>query len=68
MVVLSAAHTPLVIVTTSSFASAAQPLKVRRESEGLRTTIVDVEDLYDEFGFGEHGPSGLSGILDGYRR
>jgi len=45
----------LVIVTARAFASAAEPLAAKRNAEGIVTTIVDVQDLYDEFGYGERG-------------
>lgn len=53
----------LVILTPRPLSAAAQPLAARRESEGIRTVIVDVEDLYDEFGFGVRGPEAIRAFL-----
>ncbi|HEX6087568.1 MAG TPA: C25 family cysteine peptidase [Thermoanaerobaculia bacterium] len=49
----------LVIVTARAFTSAAETLAAKRNAEGLVTKIVDVQDLYDEFGYGERGPDAL---------
>ncbi|HYK03806.1 MAG TPA: C25 family cysteine peptidase [Thermoanaerobaculia bacterium] len=54
----------LVIVTARAFASAAEPLKQRRDREGVSTTIVDVQDLYDEFNFGQRGPNAIRSFLE----
>jgi len=43
----------LIIVTRSDFIPALEPLVRLRESQGLIVTVVDVEDVYDEFNFGE---------------
>ena len=53
----------LLILTNEAFAAAAEPLKVRRDGEGVLTTIVDVQDLYDEFNFGDHGPAAIREFL-----
>ena len=53
----------LVIVAARSFISAAEPLKARRDAEGIATVIVDVQDLYDEFGFGARGPHAIREFL-----
>jgi uncharacterized repeat protein (TIGR01451 family) len=49
----------LVIVTARAFTSAAETLAAKRNAEGVVTKIVDVQDLYDEFGYGERGPDAL---------
>jgi uncharacterized repeat protein (TIGR01451 family) len=53
----------LLILTTRTFAAAAEPLKARRVREGLATVIVDVEDVYDEFDFGHRGPEAIRAFL-----
>jgi uncharacterized repeat protein (TIGR01451 family) len=53
----------LVIVTHSSFTDAAKKLKTARDAQGLATTIVDVQNLYDEFGFGHRGPQPVRDFL-----
>lgn len=46
----------LVIVTHSTFVDAAKQLKTAREAQGLATAVIDVQNLYDEFGYGHRGP------------
>lgn len=41
-----------VIITPENFRNSAENLARVRESEGLKTVVVSVEDIYDEFGFG----------------
>jgi peptidase C25-like protein len=43
----------LIIVARSDFIPAIEPLAHLRVSQGLTVAIVDVEDIYDEFNFGE---------------
>jgi predicted extracellular nuclease len=42
----------LVIITHRSLLASARPLQAYRESRGLRVALVDIEDVYDEFSFG----------------
>ncbi len=59
-----AAHeADFVIITHDSFRQAVAPLAAKREAEGLKTTVVDVEDLYDEFSYGEHSPQAIKDFL-----
>jgi hypothetical protein len=44
--------TDIVILSHSQFKSAVDPLKSKRESQGKLVTLVDIEDVYDEFGYG----------------
>ncbi|HYV07937.1 MAG TPA: C25 family cysteine peptidase, partial [Blastocatellia bacterium] len=53
----------LVIVTRREFASAVEPLRSLRQSQGLNTVVVDVEDLYDEFSYGNPSPQALKDFL-----
>jgi uncharacterized repeat protein (TIGR01451 family) len=53
----------LVILTHDSLASAATPLLAKRKAEGLTTQVIDVQDVYDEFNYGEHGPEALREFL-----
>ncbi len=53
----------LVIFTRKDFISALQPLKAHRESQGLRVVIVDIEDVYDEFSFGNKNPQAIKDFL-----
>ena len=40
-----------------------QPLKKLRESQGLRVALIDVEDIYDEFSFGNKSPKAIKDFL-----
>jgi len=53
----------LLIISARPFIDAARALKTRRDSQGLATVIVDVQDLYDEFGFGHRGPKPIRDFL-----
>ena len=53
----------LVIITHQRFASALPPLIAARQRAGLKVATVDVEDVYDEFAFGAHGPEGITAFL-----
>ena len=53
----------LVIIAPRSLMSAAEPLKARRDAEGIATVVVDVQDLYDEFGFGHRSPEAIRSFL-----
>jgi hypothetical protein len=41
-----------IVITHKDFSSALQPLMDHRAAQGLRTFLVDVEDIYDEFNGG----------------
>jgi hypothetical protein len=45
-----------VILTRREFVSAIEPLRSLRQSQGLNTAVVDIEDVYDEFSFGNRSP------------
>lgn len=49
-----------VIIAHHDFLGAVEPLKNLRQSQGLATTIVDVEDIYDEFSFGVRDPQAIT--------
>jgi uncharacterized repeat protein (TIGR01451 family)/fimbrial isopeptide formation D2 family protein len=53
----------LVIITHKNFASAAATLKAARDAQGISTTIVDVQNVYDEFSYGAHGPAAVRAFL-----
>lgn len=50
-----------------SFTANISPLNIsfvaQRQSQGLGVSIVDVEDIYDEFGYGLHGPQAIKDFL-----
>ncbi|MDP9360160.1 MAG: C25 family cysteine peptidase [Acidobacteriota bacterium] len=47
------------IISNKSFIDAAATLKSLRDSQGIGTAIVDVDDLYDEFNFGIRSPEAI---------
>jgi Peptidase family C25 len=51
------------ILTHERFRQSLDSLKLRRESEGLKTQIVDVEDVYDEFNDGEKSPLAIKNFM-----
>ncbi len=52
-----------IIITHADFLSAAQTLADYRASQGMRTMVVDVQDLYDEFNFGIYNPIAIKNFL-----
>jgi hypothetical protein len=53
----------LVIISHKGFLGSLGPLKTLRESQGLSVALMDVEDLYDEFGFGAKSPQAIKDFL-----
>ncbi|MBI3909560.1 MAG: SBBP repeat-containing protein [Armatimonadetes bacterium] len=53
----------LVILTCAEFRNSVAPLRQLRESQGLSVAVVDVEDVYDEFSFGQKDPGALRRFL-----
>lgn len=52
-----------VIITGRDFVQSIQPLVDLRRSQGLSVNVVDVEDIYDEFSYGEHSPQAVRDFL-----
>ena len=52
-----------VIVSHGDFIAKMAPLAAFRTSEGHHTTVVNVEDVYDEFSFGEKTPLAIKDFL-----
>ena len=52
------------LVAPRAFLTAAEPLLDLRESQGLVTKAVALEDVYAEFGHGEAGPEGIKEFLE----
>ena len=50
----------IVMITDPAFASALAPLVGLRQSQGYTVKVVDVQDIYDEFSFGQKTPDGHS--------
>ncbi|HSO74313.1 MAG TPA: C25 family cysteine peptidase, partial [Blastocatellia bacterium] len=53
----------LLIITHRDFARSLAPLKALRESQGFDVEVVDIEDVYDEFSFGEKRPEAVREFL-----
>ncbi len=52
-----------VIITNGDLREGAESLATVRQSQGLKTKVVLVDDIYDEFGFGEHSPEAIKEFL-----
>jgi hypothetical protein len=52
-----------VIISHRDFLDSLQPLKKLRESQGLKVALIDVEDVYDEFNFGNKSPKAVKDFL-----
>ncbi len=52
-----------IIITHPDFASSATPLLRLRKSQGLETTLVTVDQLFDAFNYGESSPFALRAYL-----
>jgi len=53
----------LVVISHRDFTNNLQPLKKLRESQGLKVALIDVEDIYDEFSFGNKSPKAIRDFL-----
>jgi hypothetical protein len=53
----------LVIIAHGDFVGSVQPLAEQRRREGLAVSVVDVQDVYDEFGYGAHSPYAIKDFL-----
>ena len=53
----------LVIIAHRDFLDSVAPLKAARESQGFSVAVVDVEDVYDEFSFGQKSPQAMKDFL-----
>jgi len=53
----------LVIITTQGLMGSVEPLKELRQRQGLKVSVVDVEDIYDEFNFGEKSALAIKDFL-----
>jgi hypothetical protein len=51
------------IISHENFSASLEPLRLARQNQGMTAKLVDVEDVYDEFGFGLHGPQAIRDFL-----
>ena len=49
----------LIIITSEVLAPSLEPLVKTREEQGLTVALVPVEEIYDEFGYGEASPESI---------
>ena len=64
----SAWHAPTqaadyVVISHGDFIAQVSPLAALRVQQGHRAAVIDVQDLYDEFSFGEKTPQALQDFL-----
>ena len=52
-----------IIISYADFLPAADALGIHRAAQGLRTKAVDLEDVYDEFGYGLTVPEAIQNFL-----
>jgi hypothetical protein len=53
----------VVMLTAPEFMSEMQPLAALRQSEGKSVALINVDDVYDEFNFGERSPLAIQSFL-----
>jgi hypothetical protein len=51
------------VLTHPDFAAALEPLVARRAAQGLRTAVVSIQDVYDEFSHGVFDPRAIRAFL-----
>ncbi len=52
-----------IVITHEDFTVAAERLVAYRASQGLRAVTVQIQDIYDEFAYGEFGPQAIRDFL-----
>jgi hypothetical protein len=53
-----------VIITSKDFAQSVQPLANLRQSQGYQVSVVDVDNIYDEFSYSVHSPYAIRDFLN----
>ena len=53
----------IVMISPRPFANALQPLLRAHQAQQKSSTVVWIDDLYDEFNFGEHSPAAIRSFL-----
>ena len=54
----------IVMITGRELAAGLEPLRALRQRQGLSAAVVDVEDIYDEFNFGEKTSQSLKDFIN----
>jgi hypothetical protein len=52
-----------VIISSKEFFSAIEPLRMTRQSEGYKVAVINIEDIYDEFSYGNKSPKAIKDFL-----
>ena len=52
-----------IVITSRELAASLAPLVAHRRQQGLSVAVVDIEDVYDEFSFGQKTPHALKDFL-----
>jgi len=52
-----------IIISRRAFFSAIEPLKSLRQSQGLDVSVADIEDIFDEFNYGEKSAQAVKDFL-----
>ena len=52
------------IIAHKNFIASMAPLVNKRQSEGKIAAVIDVDDIYDEFSYGAHGPQAIKDFLE----
>ncbi len=52
-----------IIISEASLLDSFRPLVDLRGKQGLKTSLVDIEDIYDEFSFGDKSPQSIRDFL-----
>ena len=53
----------MVILSNKAFLDAASSLATARTAQGIKTVVIDVQNLYDEFSYGAHGDAAIKAFL-----
>jgi peptidase C25-like protein len=53
----------LLVITRREFFAALAPLVALRQSQGLSVSLTDIEDIYDEFSFGNKSPQAVKDFI-----
>ena len=53
----------LVMIAPREFFSAIEPLRALRSKQGLKVELADIEDVFDEFSFGNKSPQAMKDFL-----
>ncbi|HEY0100496.1 MAG TPA: C25 family cysteine peptidase, partial [Pyrinomonadaceae bacterium] len=53
----------LILTHGTLLGESVEALKAKREEQGMRVSVVDVEDVFDEFSYGAHSPAAIKDFL-----